>query len=74
MTVETTSLSVDESGSLQESFTPAIPLSMVCEHKDCNDSDGQDYKRKKAPKGWEGEPIFLCKKHSTGYEPFNKEV
>jgi len=41
---------------------------MVCEHPNCNNTEGNDYKRKIALKGWGNEPIFLCDKHSVGYE------
>lgn len=52
------------------SLSPAKPLDMVCEHSSCTCNEVKDYVRKKAQPGWEEEPIFLCKKHSRGYERY----
>lgn len=53
-----------------ENGQEATPLKMICEHRKCDSTDVLDYKRKTLIKGWEDEPIALCKKHSEGYEPF----
>lgn len=50
----------------------AQPIGMMCEAPNCNKSHGADYKRKKAPKGWEDEPIYLSEEHAKGYELYKK--
>lgn len=46
------------------SWSQAQPLGMTCEYKNCSCKDGQDYINHKPEKGWEGEPVFLCKEHA----------
>lgn len=55
-------------GITQQNGEQAQPMGMTCEANGCNRNHGADYRRKKAPKGWEDEPIFLCEEHSKGYE------
>lgn len=57
---------VDEKGNLRD-YMAAQPMVMACEVIGCTSTEGNDYKRKKAAKGWEDEPIFLCDEHSEGY-------
>lgn len=59
---------IDKNGDIQ-SYMPAVPLGMTCEHHICNKSEGRDYKRKGDDDEWGDEPIFLCKEHSFGYDP-----
>ena len=44
---------------------------MLCECRGCNSTNGKDYIRKKKlfkKSDWDSEPIFLCDRHSKGYE------
>jgi len=47
------------------------PMEMVCEHEGCACKQGRDYKRVQTGGSWDGEPIFLCDEHSTGFEPLS---
>ncbi len=67
MNVQKKKTNIDSDGNLQ-SYMPAEPLKMTCEAKGCSSTEGQDYKRKNASKGWEDEPIFLCSEHSLNYQ------
>lgn len=52
-------------------WVKATPISMKCEHDNCPSTVGSEYKRKKTGSSWDGEPIFLCDAHNSGYEPFS---
>ena len=61
---------IDKNGELQ-SYMPATPIGMVCEHPGCNESKGKDYIRKeKCSDGWDDEPIYLCDLHCKGYQEY----
>ena len=48
----------------------ATPIGIQCEHKNCGNTIGKDYKRlpSEIEDGWEDEPIFLCEEHSKDRE------
>lgn len=48
----------------QENGNHAIPMGMTCEANGCTRGHGADYRRKKALKGWEDEPIYLSPQRS----------
>lgn len=48
------------------------PMRLTCEHKGCFSQDVEEYERKEDGRDWEGEPIALCKDHSTGYTHHSK--
>jgi len=52
-------------------WVSAKPIEMVCEHEGCANIHGREYKRPETGDSWDGEPIFLCDKHSVGHEPFS---
>jgi hypothetical protein len=59
----------DDSGT-QHVYVGGQKMNLVCEHDNCVEQYGRDYKR--VPNGGEmdNEPIFLCDSHATGFEPF----
>ncbi len=41
-----------------------------CEHENCGETSGFDYRRKPSGSSLDTEPIFLCDKHNKGFEIF----
>jgi hypothetical protein len=64
-------INIDEKGQLKD-LMPATPIAMCCEHHNCTEQKGNDYKRLPSEEeiGWEDEPIFLCDEHGENRELF----
>jgi hypothetical protein len=69
--IEIRQMNIDENGELKE-FMSATPIGMRCEHPNCTNTVGKDYKilPSETEDEWGDEPIFLCDEHSEGRELF----
>ena len=60
-------------------YSPAVPIGLLCEFPGCDSTEVKDYIRtakEKDGSDWDTEPICLCKEHAKGHWPFpeNKPI